>query len=78
MNANLHFVLEWAGVGKDDQEKWIRTRVSDDMLVMWALRGKVEWLEFLTYAMTFEKVLKKHEAEIFVSGNLDVLEFFQI
>ena len=74
MNANLHFVLEWAGVGKDDQEKWTRTRVSDDMLVMWALRGKVEWLEFLTYAMQFENVLKRLEAEIFVSENLDVLE----
>ncbi len=78
MNANLQFALDWAGVPKADQEKWFKTRVSDDMLVMWANRGKVQWLEFATAALTFENVMMKEEAENLVAENLDVLESFRL
>ena len=78
MNANLSFALEWAGVDKSDQEKWEATKVSDDMLVLWALRGKLRWLEFMTSAMTFNGVMKKDEAEVFVAENLETLESIRL
>ena len=52
MSANLQFALSWAGVPEGDQEKWFKTKVSDDMLVLWALRGKARWIELGTAAMT--------------------------
>ena len=74
MNANLPFALEWAGVTVEVQDKWYKTKVSDDMMVMWAERGKVKWLEFMTSVMTFENAMTKDEAETFVAESLDVLE----